>query len=580
MDVPELAERKGASGAGPLAEAAGARSAASVLAVDSAAPHSSDAGCLNGRSADATRAAGHTLIFHVATVLVVAAVVLVRLWPLVRFHMLGGILEYDDGVYYDAGVHLAGGNLPYRDFIFVQPPGIALLLAPFAALAKLTGDQTALILARIGIVIVAAANAYLMMRLLRRWAGPVAAVAAGGIYAAWGGAAATERTILLEPLLGLGLLGAMTLLSDRLGPGVRSPQRPGARSPQRPGARSPQRPGARVVMAGVVLGLAMAVKTWAVVDVVILALWLLWRPGWRTALAFLGGAVGTAAVVCTPFFIAAPGAMVRQVIFSQLGRTQPLTFGTKVFLHQVAGVGQVYRSAGASISLVVAVLVVFAVAILVTLLCGPRIWAVFAIVQIVLVVPQITYTYHYMDFAAPAVAACAGIAADRLLRAAGRLWRPAVLVPAAAIAAFVWLLAFQSVTEDVIGLRTPSALSAFVTAHRCTFSDFPAVLAVTNAETPQLKRHCPNLVDYTGSAFTFGHGGLIEVTRSNGQHRFIRPGAWQAEVRKAMAGSDSAVLTWRPERWTSATNRFFYHRFRAAGRSGRFKFWVLRGAGP
>ena len=43
-----------------------------------------------------------------------------------------GLGNYDDGVYYSAATALVHGQLPYRDFLLLQPPGIAVLLAPFA----------------------------------------------------------------------------------------------------------------------------------------------------------------------------------------------------------------------------------------------------------------------------------------------------------------------------------------------------------------------------------------------------------------------------------------------------------------
>ncbi len=116
-----------------------------------------------------------SVAFATAVILVIAATATVRLWPLLTRQMLGGVLEYDDGVYYNAAAHLAGGALPYRDFVFLQPPGITLLLAPVVGLARLIGDPAAFVLARLGIVAVASVNVFLLMRLIRRWSGPVAA---------------------------------------------------------------------------------------------------------------------------------------------------------------------------------------------------------------------------------------------------------------------------------------------------------------------------------------------------------------------------------------------------------------------
>ncbi len=498
------------------------------------------------------------------TGLAVAAAVAVRLWPLISQHMLNGLLEYDDGVHYDAAAHLLGGALPYRDFVFIQPPGIVLLVAPFAAFGRLAGDQAAMTAARLAVTAVAAVNVALLIRLVNRGAGRVAAVIAGGTYAVWGGAAASERTVLLEPLLGLGLLGAMALLGDRLMTG-------GAGE-----ARGPRR-GWRLVAAGVLLGLALAVKTWAVADIVLLAGWLALRSGRRAGAAFACAAFGTAAVVCLPFFLAAPGAMFHQVVSDQLGRTERLTPDPVVFLHEVAGVGQVYGRSGAPPAAAIAVMALFVLAVAAALWRGPRIWAVPAIASLALVLPQRSYTYHYIDFAAPALAACAGIAAAALLRAARRV-RVAAAAPVAgvAVAAVLAVFAWQSVTYDVVGSPAQPQFRGFFAAHPCAFSDYPSLLAAADAETRQVRLHCANLVDYTGAALAVGNGKMLVRLGQGSRSRFYRLPAWQAQVRAILAASDAAVLSWRPERWTPETKLFFHQRFRKLSQAGNFTLWILR----
>ena len=519
----------------------------------------------------------------VVTGLVVAAAVVVRLLPLLSRHMLGGLLEYDDGVYYDASVHLIGGTLPYRDFVFLQPPGVLLLLAPFAALARLAGDPAAMIAARLAIIMAAAINVWLLMRLIRRSCGQVAAVAAGATYAAWGGAAAAERTVLLEPLIGLGLLCAMTLLDPRARSGTHAGSGAAARS-ETPGAtrgRSGPRPlRARVpVAAGVVLGLALAVKTWAAADIAVLGAWLLWRSGWRAALALASAALGAAAVVCLPFFAAGPGAMFHQVIVDQLGRTERLTPDPVVFMHQVAGVGQLYGRSGAPPWAAVAVLAMFAAAVVTTFRCGPGIWAVLAVIQAALVLPQHSYTYHYIDFAAPALAACTGIAAAALLRAAARLGRLhgfAATVARLAMAVALAALAFQSATEVVVGSPAAAQFRAFFAAHPCAFSDYPSLLSAADANTRQVGLHCANLVDYTGAALAAGNGQMLTRERFGNRSGLYRVPAWQAQVRAVLAASDAALLSLRPQRWTPATWLFFHQRFRWFGKVGYFTLWTVR----
>ena len=73
-----------------------------------------------------------------ATVLALA----VRLFTLTRPGFLTGVSEYDDGVYLGAAIRLTQGAVPYRDFAFVQPPGILLLMTPAALVARMTSIST------------------------------------------------------------------------------------------------------------------------------------------------------------------------------------------------------------------------------------------------------------------------------------------------------------------------------------------------------------------------------------------------------------------------------------------------------
>ena len=53
-----------------------------------------------------------------------------RLVPLLRGGGLYAAGNYDDGVHYAAAMGLVHGLLPYRDFLFLHPPGIAVLARP------------------------------------------------------------------------------------------------------------------------------------------------------------------------------------------------------------------------------------------------------------------------------------------------------------------------------------------------------------------------------------------------------------------------------------------------------------------
>ncbi len=56
---------------------------------------------------------------------------------------------YDDGVYLGAAMRFVHGVLPYRDFVFTQPPGIVLLLSPVALIGRATGTADAMAIGRV-----------------------------------------------------------------------------------------------------------------------------------------------------------------------------------------------------------------------------------------------------------------------------------------------------------------------------------------------------------------------------------------------------------------------------------------------
>ena len=99
----------------------------------------------------------------------VAAVALtVRLTVSLRGGGLFGVHAYDDGVYFAAASALMAGRLPYRDFLFLHPPGVALALAPFAGMGWLTHDALGLAAARVAWTCIGATNALLASKLGRQ----------------------------------------------------------------------------------------------------------------------------------------------------------------------------------------------------------------------------------------------------------------------------------------------------------------------------------------------------------------------------------------------------------------------------
>src|SRR5215218_10442685 len=234
--------------------------------------------------------------------LVVAAGLLVigfsaRLVAALRGSGLDGLMYYDDGVNFATAIGLVHGQLPYRDFLLLHPPGIVLALSPFAGLAQLTSDATGFVVARLSFMIIGGINAALVAWFLRP-AGRVGALFGGVFYAVFWPAVYNERTVLLEGLANTCVLASLIIITP--------PE-------QRPTKK-------RVFVGGLLLGVAAAIKIWGVLPIVILFCWLVVRVGFRRASLLLAGAAGSCAAICLPFFAAAPTMMWRFVVLDQLSR--------------------------------------------------------------------------------------------------------------------------------------------------------------------------------------------------------------------------------------------------------------------
>jgi alpha-1,2-mannosyltransferase len=231
--------------------------------------------------------------------LIGAAAYVARLVPVVRGGGLRGMNSYDGSVYYAAAAGLAHGLLPYRDFLFLHPPGIVLALVPFAALGRVIGDPSGIEVATLAWFGIGALNAVLVNRILRPL-GVLAALVGGLFYAVFYPAVFIERTPLLEAPAATVTLVALLLLT---------------RAPKAEPIAT------RVIlMAGALLGVSAGFKIWGVVVLVAVFGWTWVTYGARRGFLLLTGAAIGATIVCLPFFAAAPGSMWRMVVIDQLGR--------------------------------------------------------------------------------------------------------------------------------------------------------------------------------------------------------------------------------------------------------------------
>ncbi len=426
--------------------------------------------------------------FLLSGIVVVAFVV--RAVPVLRGGGLDGHLGYDDGVYFAAAVALVHGVLPYTDFLLLHPPGIAILLSPFAFLAGLTDDSTGFGLARLAFMALGALNAGLVTVLAGRY-GRRAALLSGILYAVWYSAARAERTtILIGPQTTLLLIAVLLLVSGH---------------PLR--AR-------RAALAGIALGLAVSIQVWAVVPLAVIAVAL--AVGWldvagdrrRSALSLLAGAAAALAAVCLPFLVAAPAEFVRYVLVDQLARPD-LGISTLVRLRVLEGLAEAGGSRFDLVNVAVVVMAIVGVAAVVLVarrVPAARMWCALVVVEVgyLLVAPNF-YT-HYSGWMAPAAAIIVGTAAAVVLGMLDR-YRPLAIVAKVGYMALVTTFAV-TVPRSQGSAMPRASLEGDIRDARCVAADAPDLLIETTGLRRDLQNGCQLVIDPTGTSYETDRGHL------------------------------------------------------------------------
>ena len=488
-------------------------------------------------------------LVYVVIAVATAAGALLRLYQLSRPGYLLGVTEYDDGVQFGDAVRLASGVIPYRDFVVVQPPGSVLLMTPVALLAKVTGTAWGLGVARL---LTAAADTacIVLLGLLVRHRGPLAAGIACGVYAVYPDALVAAHTFLLEPWLNLFcLLAALQVFEgDQI-------------------SDKPRRLG----WGGVLFGVAVAVKVWAVVPLAVMAVLMARRP--RQLLALAGGAAAGLGMLVLPFLIMAPGGLIRDVVVSQFVRdnlNQPTPVSPLSRLSDLAGFSLFPGvPAGVRTLLMLAVAAVVPLAYLAVAMTmrrrpAPLDW--YALIGVVAVVLMFLWPYnywsHYGGFAGPFIALVLALPAG-LLRPAGSGDRVvpviAVGVIAMVVIAGVGLRQLAAETK-LVASSTPAAADQLIPAGSCVVTD-DASLTISADRFTSDQPACSPMVDAWGT--------LLAMT--NGQKGYAAPqvlakvaAVWRTAFSHAQyawlqTGSNGQIP------WTASLYAYFTSHFRLVG---------------
>lgn len=471
---------------------------------------------------------------------------------------LRAAIGYDDSAYFAGAQAFAAGHLPYRDFPFLQPPGVVLVPTPFALLGHFVGGDLAMAGLRLAMIALSAVTCALIANLLRRY-GTVASLSGSLLYATHVLPVIFGRTYYLEPFLAFAVVLTFWLLR---------------RVPLR--RRS-------YALVGLVMGVACTVKIWAAVDVAVLAVFVASTRGRRMVGAWLTGVAGVAVAVYLPFFVADPHAMWQQVVAAQLGRIRLESVADRLAMFNGFGgfPGWSMQLGHTSTLVVVSAALSFAsIPLVVELWQRHRPhdwdeaawWVVLGGAELGTLLMAPTFFQHYLVW--PLAPLSLGIGRTLGWLARGRARIPLLagaLVTASCLAVVPFRARVIALHVDVPPVRS------FAAAHDCTWFDSTVVqVFVTSRKVPALAP-CRPWPDPHGVAILYGGRAHRDPLLAEADIP-----AWQTGVQAQLRAADSAILC-DPAfeaRLDATTRQVFKDRFVRRGRGalapGACSYWVRR----
>jgi hypothetical protein len=402
---------------------------------------------------------------------------------LLGIHGFGGT-GYDDGTYTAASTDFVHGVLPYQNFVWVEPPGTIIFLAPLALLGRLIGTQDMLAVGRVITVLVAAANAGLAAYVLRS-RGWLAMAVAGLTLACFPLAPVADHSMNMEPYFVLFVLLGAAVAFDGSGR-LASPR--------------------RLVLSGALLAVATSFKVWGVALLVALVICCL--PQLRAAARAVVGYAATLLVISLPFLIISPIAYWHQAVTAQLHRSQPRTNLSVV--HRLTMVFGLTNEHTFDRFDALALTILAVIGALVVVFFGVRRREVsplewFALVGTVLLAFGLLHASQFYDHYAYATAAMlallVGVLLSRLVEVP--LGASSIRVAVAGLAALVVLVALavpKALSETRITMHGSTSVNPAIDADTrpgsCVVGDYPIVLVEANRWDPS--GHCDPIVDPFG----------------------------------------------------------------------------------
>jgi hypothetical protein len=487
-----------------------------------------------------------------------------RIIPLVPASGLSRSVSYDEGVYFSAAALVARGVVPYRDFVFIHPPGILIGLAPLVWLGHhfFPYDDIFLTLRAVA-GLIGAVNVALVGRLAHRSGGLTAAVAAMALYATFPPAVIDEGRLLLEPFMTLFcLLAASCWLpehedySSRLG-----------------------------VTTGLWLGIACSIKLYG--GGIFLIACLLsgeWERRWKQRITMCLSAAGVFGLLALPFAVrAGVNEFTRQVLVAQLLRPPDTAIPGGVLgrtLHMFQYGPASLARAPLFVGVVVGAIGV-AVAAWAWFRCGVqgRFWAITWTATVAFLLVSSTYFSQYAAFLAPSTSVLAGMAISRLLHVSSQV-SPALAAVVVVMLGSVLVLDVFRLAETNFGRSDTPDFGAIVrrsVPERECLLALPSTLGIAGNRLPPYDATRRPLVDPYGEFLFLSTRGS---RRFDDAQQALRSPPAQARLRVALGQCRFVALGSGPRShpfFSMATASWFLARFDRL-ESGTPELWRRREA--
>lgn len=474
-----------------------------------------------------------------ALALVALAAWVLRFLPLTRSDgAFNYPVDYAEGLYYTASALFFEGHWPYRDFVFVHPPGSLLLWWPATLVGSAWSPDVGFTVARWMATLCGAFNVLLVGRLSLRIWGPVAGIVAALVYASFPETVLIERGPFLEPLLNLACLSAANVWL----------------SPPDSG-----RERTWWIVAGALFGLAVSVK---LLGGIWLFAALLSRPlsfswDWRPQAVLLVAAAVTGVLLFSPFFLQAPSEFLSQVFFFQALRP---TDGDLNHMGRLYELFPERRLVGLALALLGLVLVAIrAFRTTQATRTAERFFAVTYILTITAFLSSPSYWNQYNTFAA-SDSVLAGVGAAAVCQWVEGWWPRQGRAVAVLLALAVLLPTLEALRGGLM-LKSPGLVKFGEHVRKNVPPDqrlfaFEPAWGLVAGRLPPVIPGAPLVVD--SSALQLQSGMAAGEGREHAEETF-RTEAAQQPILRMLEQSDFVALGWRGARQLSPESRDWFH---------------------